>query len=118
MPARSSSPKGRGCHSDVVSVSTLGWLEVIQAVSWSHLKIGSKANAKRKPLAGQPCRLPLAQGSVVVLFREFLVRGVVVFNTSWEAADKFRQFCFLEHSKDPGVIDAGIGSSKICQKNA
>ena len=29
-------------------------------VSWSHLKIGSKAIAKRKPLAGQPCRTPLA----------------------------------------------------------
>ena len=28
--------------------------------SWSHLKIGSKAIAKRKPLAGQPCRTPLA----------------------------------------------------------
>ena len=28
--------------------------------SWSHRKIGSKAIAKRKPLAGQPCLTPLA----------------------------------------------------------
>ena len=28
--------------------------------SWSPLKIGSKAIAKRKPLAGQPCLIPLA----------------------------------------------------------
>ena len=30
------------------------------SVSWSHRKIGSKAIAKRKPLAGQSCRTPLA----------------------------------------------------------
>ena len=28
--------------------------------SWSHLKIGSKTIAKRKPLAGQPCHALLA----------------------------------------------------------
>ena len=31
--------------------------------SWSRLKIGSKAIAKRKPLAGQPCLTPLATGN-------------------------------------------------------
>ena len=25
-------PKGRGCHSEVVSVRTLGWLQEIQAI--------------------------------------------------------------------------------------
>ena len=29
---RHQAPKGRGCHSEVVSVSTLGWLQEIQAV--------------------------------------------------------------------------------------
>ena len=46
---------------------------------------------------------------------EFHVRGAVVINTTQEAADKIRQFCFLNHGEDPGVMDAGIRSSEVCQ---
>ena len=42
-------------------------------------------------------------------------RGAVVKKTSEEAADKVRQFCLLNHGEDPGVIDAGIGGSKVRQ---
>ena len=31
-----------------------------------------------------------------------------------DAVDKTGQPCVLEHGEDPGVIDAGIGSSKVC----
>ena len=49
---------------------------------------------------------------------EFHVRDAVVINTSHEAADKLRQFCFLNNGEDPGVIDAGIGGSKVRQHDA
>ena len=85
-------------------------------VSWSHLKIGSNAIAKRKPLAGQPCLTPLATRNCPrVCSSEFHVRGDVVINTTQEAADKIRQFCFLNHGEDPGMMDAGIRSSEVCQ---
>ena len=59
-------PKIRGSNSEVVGVCTSGRLQEVQIVwisrnnSCSHLKIGSNSIAKRKPLAGQPCRTPLA----------------------------------------------------------
>ena len=35
-----------------------------------------------------------------------------------EAADKIRQFSLLDHRKDPGMVDAGIGSNQVRQKDA
>ena len=43
------------------------------------------------------------------------MRGAVAVNTPQEAADNTGQLSVLEHREDPGVIDTGIGSSKICQ---
>ena len=43
------------------------------------------------------------------------MRDAVAVNTSQEAADKTVQLCFLEHGEDPGVIDTGKDSSKVCQ---
>ena len=60
----------------------------------------------------KPCLTPLPINIVTVLLREFEVRGAVVEKTSQEAADKIRQFSLLDHRKDPGMIDAGIGSLK------
>ena len=47
--------------------------------------------------------------------REFHVSDAVPINTSQEAADKIRQFSLLDHGEDPGVIDAGLGGSKVRQ---
>ena len=86
-------------------------------VSWSHLKIEAKAIATRKPLAGQPC-LTYTLGHEELssgCSREFHVRGSVVINTSQQAADTNRSFSSLDHREDPGMIDAGIGSSRVRQ---
>ena len=84
--------------------------------SWSHLKIGSPGHCKKKAarrtaLSYTPGNKELSPGCS----REFHVRGTVVVNTSQESADKIRQFRLLDHGKDPGVIDAGIGGSKVRQ---
>ena len=47
--------------------------------------------------------------------REFHVRDAVAINTSQEAADKTGQLSVLEHREDPGMIDTGIGGSKVSQ---
>ena len=52
-----------------------------------------------------------------VCSREFQVRDAVPVNTSQEAAEKTGQPSVLEHREDPGVIDTGIGSSKVSQKD-
>ena len=92
-----------------------GFLGIID--SWSHRKIGSMAIAKRNPLAGQPCRTPLATRNCP---RSAPANSTCVMlspiNTSLEAAEKIRQASVLKHTEDPGVIDAGISSSKIWPK--
>ena len=70
-----------------------------------------KGNHSLDSLVLQPGHKELSQGRP----REFHVRDAVAVNTSQEAADKTRQLCVLEHGEDPGVMDAGIGSSKLCQ---
>ena len=47
--------------------------------------------------------------------REFHVRDAVAANTTQEAADEPGQLSVLKYREDPGVIDTGISSSKVCQ---
>ena len=49
--------------------------------------------------------------------REFHVRDAVAVYTSQGAADRTGQPSVLEHKEDPGVVDAGVGSGKVRQKN-
>ena len=73
-------------------------------------QIGSKAVAKRKPLAGQPCRTPLAKRDCP---RSAPANST---NTSQEATEKVGQLNVLKHREDPRVIDTGISSSRVSQK--
>ena len=72
-------------------------------------KIGSMAIAKRKPLARQPCRTPLA-------IRNCL-RDAVPLHTSQEATEKSKHPSVLKHREDPRVSDTGICSGEVSQKD-
>ena len=52
-----------------------------------------------------------------VCSREFHVRDAVLVNTSQEATETGRQSSVLEHREDPGMIDTGIGSGIVSQKD-
>ena len=71
----------RSVHAGCKNSRLSRFLEIL--VSWSHRKIGSKAIAKRKPLAGQPCRTPLA-------IRNCHRSDAVFTNTLQEATEKVR----------------------------
>ena len=104
-------------------MSTLGRLQQIQVVRvpWDNNLLEPsedrvKGNCKKETtrwtaLSHTPGHKKLSPGCS----REFHVRGAVAANTSQEAADKTGQLSVLEHGEDPGVIDTGIGNSKVCQ---
>ena len=119
-------PKRRSSHSEVVSVSTLGRLQEVQ-ILWISL-----SNSLLKPSEDRAeCHCNKKAARKTALFYnsghkelssscslEFHVRGAVAINTTPEAINKNRQFCLLDDGEDPGVIDAGICSSRICQQYA
>ena len=53
-----------------------------------------------------------------VCSREFHVHDAVAVNTLQEATEKAGQSSVLDHREDAGVIDTGIASSKVSQKDA
>ena len=115
-------PKRLGSHSEVVSVSTLGSVQEVQVVRvpWVNCLLEpseDRVEGHCKQKTARWTALSYTSGHKELspsCSCEFHVRGAVDINTSQEATDKIRQFCFLEHGEDPGVIDAGIGSSKVC----
>ena len=99
-------------------LGSAGFLGMI--VSWSHRKIGSNAIAKRNPLAAQPCLTPLSdtpgREELSHAFScKFDLCGAVAVNHTQEATYELWQLRPLKYVKDPGMVDAGICGSKICQ---
>ena len=92
-------PKGRGCHSEVVSVSTLGWLQEIQAVRvpWDDCFLEpseDRVEGHCKEKTARWTALPYTSGHKEMspsCCREFHVSSAVVINTAQEAADKIRR---------------------------
>ena len=80
--------------------------------SWSQRKMGSKAIANKKPFAGQPC-LTSGHEEWSSLFCKFHMCSTVAVDPSQETGNELRQLCLLEHTENPGVIDAGRQNQSI-----
>ena len=116
-------PKRERSNSEVVSVSTLGRLQEIQVVwvPWdNNLLEPSEDRVKGHRLKETTRWTTLSYTSghkelSSICSREFHVCDSVPVNTSQEATEKGGQSSVLDHREDPGVIDTGIGGSKVSQ---
>ena len=69
--------------------------------------------ARRTALSHAPGHDELSSGHSC----KFHVRGAVAVDSSKETANELGQLCSFQYMEDPGVIDIGICSGKIWQKN-
>ena len=117
--------KENDCNSEIVGVSALCRLQEIQVVwvPWDNRLLEPsedrvKSHCKKETTRWTTLSYTSGQKELSsVCSREFHVRGAVAVNTSQEAAEKPGQSSVLEHRDDPEVIDTGIGSSKVSQKD-
>ena len=86
--------------------------------SWSHRKNRIEGHCKKETTRRTALSYTSGHRELSsVCFRELHVRGTVVVNTSQEGTEKAGQSSVLGHREDPGMIDAGIGSSEVCQQD-
>ena len=113
-------PKGRGSHSEVVSIRTLYRLLKTQAskVPWNDRMLKpskDRVDCHRKQEPSRWTSLSNSSGHEELSSSrscKFHMRGSVVVNPSQETTDELWQFSFLKFSKDPRVVDTRICSGK------
>ena len=80
--------------------------------SSGHLTLRNIRRSDRRPLQDKLVVLLWPLGSVLVLLPR--IQRV---NISQKLTEKGRQSSVLNHREDPGVVDTGIGGSKVSQEN-